>query len=172
MNSPLETGLFLPLRFYNTITEQDRFKRNSIGLSLIDEIYLYADCDTLMPFQIYLTELDDIVDITINLICEDGTSTVLPYNSTEWEFYVDELQWVSYLGTDSFLGLYTKGRYYLQVDIELDNTDNTVLSFYSDIFAVGDCATGSSDSIDYRTTTPSIMDKRLVDINTDDLRIT
>lgn len=175
MNSPLESGLFLPLRFYTSIEEQNRYKPIATGVSLVDETYIYCDCKSLIPFQVIKSEFCDtgIYDISIEAICIDTEEILsLPYNSANWEVYVDYTNhktYVSYLGTGDFTGYLSSGKFYLRVVI----TDMCEYSetFISDIFVVRNCDS-LYETNDYRITSPSINDKRLIDINTTDLRIT
>lgn len=169
MNSPIETGLFLPIRFYNTLAEQNRFKRISEGVSTIDEIYIYADCKYLLPFQIVFFQDEVTVSIDWKLICTDTEEeTILPFNAANWETYFDgTYEWVSYLGTEDLTGLVANGRYYFQVDIT--NSVTAVSSYYSDVFVIRNCNSYYTDT-NYRLTTPDNNNKRSIDIT--DLRIT
>jgi hypothetical protein len=168
MNSPLETGLFLPIRFYNTLAEQDRYKRSSLGTSLVNEVFIYVDCKTLAPFQIVKAFSIAHNDAIWKLICVDGTETItLPYNSAAWEYYGDgTYTWISYLGTENLTGYLNNGLYYLEVTL-VDNNSETFI-YYSDLFVVANCDDLYATT-DYRLTSQSIMDKRL--INATDLRI-
>jgi len=180
MNSPLETGLFLPLRFYNNLSEQDRYKRLSEGVALIDQAYIHADCVTLLPFQIILKQYceEGVSTITNTLICTDGDSTVLPYTAASWELWSDttnQLTYLSYLGDSDFTGYVNNGKYYLEITVvDMCGYTNT---YYSDYFVITNCGTIVTppiiyDTVDYRITSPSDDDKRMIDIdNPNDLRI-
>jgi len=172
MNSPLETGLFLPIRFYNTLAEQDRYKRMSEGVALLDEAFVYADCKSLCPFQIILKQYceEGVSDVIFDLVCYDGNITTLPYTPASWELWSDttnQLSYFSYLGNDDFTGLIESGKYYIQLTvIDMCGYTNT---YYSDYFVVRNCDI-FYDTDNYRLTSPSQDDKRL--INVTDLRIT
>ena len=92
MNSPIETGLFLPIRFYASIAEQDRFKRTSEGVALPNEVYIFVDCKSLAPFQVIVPSISDqsggelqLIGTDITLVCVDGERIALPYNATHWQ---------------------------------------------------------------------------------------
>lgn len=172
MNSPIESGLFLPVRFYKTLAEQDRYKRISTGVALVDEVYIYADCSTLLPFQLILDQYceEGIVSASIKLVCVDGDEVTLPYNVSCWELWNDttnQLSYLSYLGTDDFTGLIGNGKYYIEITV-VDMCEYTTVN-YSDLFVIRNCES-TYDVAEYRITSPSQEDKRL--INTTDLRIT
>lgn len=171
MNSTLESGLFLPIRFYGTLAEQDRYKTLSVGVGLLDENYIYADCKTLVPFQVVFSQVDVNISISWKLICVDSLEeTSMPYTAACWEEYVDvdqQMIWTSYLGTDDFTGTVDNGKYYIVLTIK--DAQGVDRVYYSDIFIIRNCST-TYDVDDYRITTPSNDDKRL--INTSDLRIT
>lgn len=176
MNSPLEQGLFLPIRFYSSLTEQNRYKRISTGVSLVDETYVYVDCVSLAPFQIILDSFCDsgLFEVTFNLICTDTESvTTLPYNPEHWEWYVDSTNqriYFSYLGNDDFTDLLYNGKYYIQLIVE-DTCEQTD-TYYSDVFVIKNCAV-PYDNNEYRITSANQNDKRLVDLdNLNNLRIT
>ena len=169
MNSPIETGLFLPIRFYETLAEQDRFKRISEGVALIDEVYIYADCRYLLPFQITFYQDDTTVTVEWKAICTDtGDEIVLPYDPNNWESYFNgTYEWVSYLGTEDLTGQLSNGRFYIQVI--LTNSLSEIRNFYSDIFVIRNCS-DYYDENNYRLTTPNNNDRRLIDAT--NLRIT
>lgn len=169
MNSPIETGLFLPIRFYETLTEQNRYKKISEGVALIDEVYIYADCKHLLPFQIVFAQDDTTSTIEWKLICTDtGDEIDLPYNASSWETYLNNgYEWDSYLGDDDFSGITFNGKFYFVVTIT--NSLAEVTNYYSDVFVIRNCDSYYDDS-NYRITSPSNNDKRLID--TTDLRIT
>lgn len=168
MNSPLETGLFLPIRFYETLAEQDRFKRISEGVSLIDEVYVYADCKTLLPFQI-VTAYTLGYSFKWYIVCldtENISEMVVDYDYWEGWSTADNL-WISYLGNQDLSAYTSNGRHYIQVDFKDNN--NVVKSFYSDIFVIRNCNNYYEDN-NYRITSSSNSDRRLIDVT--DLRIT
>jgi hypothetical protein len=173
MNSPLETGLFLPIRFYTSLEEQNRYKRTSTGVALVDETYIYVDCVALAPFQIILEQFCDtgIVSAVITLICTDNNAeTALPYTESCWELwfdYTNRRTYLSYLGTDDFSAYTYNGRYYIKLDV-VDMCEYTT-TYYSDIFVIRNCAV-PYDLNEYRATSQNINDKRLID--TSNLRIT
>jgi hypothetical protein len=177
MNSQFETGLFLPLRFYHNLSEQDRYKRLSEGVALADQCYIHADCVTLCPFQIILKQYceEGIATITNTLICIDGTETALSYTAASWELWSDttnRLSYLSYLGDSDFTGQIGNGKYYIKLTIvDMCGYTNT---YYSDIFIIRNCGSvvPTYDTVDYRITSPSDDDKRMIDTtNPNDLRI-
>lgn len=165
MNSPLETGLFLPLRFYDTLAEQDRYKVQSEGMALLPENYVHVDCTTLAPFQIVFSQVANNTSIAFKLVCVDtGAETILPYDAAHWEEIIDtalQLIWTSYLGTDDFTGLIGNGKYYLVVSIE--DAYPYTRTFYSDVFMISNCVAGAYDTLEYRKWTSSDNDLRLID---------
>ena len=169
MNSPIETGLFLPIRFYETLTEQNRYKRISTGVALIDEIYIYADCKYLLPFQVVFFQDSTTSSIAWTLICSDtGEETILPYNASEWETYNNQdFEWISYIGITDLSGLLSNGKFYIK--LEITNILSEVKEFYSDEFVIRNCS-AYYDENNYRLTSPNKNDRRLID--TTNLRIT
>jgi hypothetical protein len=165
MNSPLETGLFLPIRFYESLAEQDRYKHQSVGVSYIDENFVYVDCKTLAPFQLLFSQMAVNRTISWKVICE-GTleETTMPYNAEHWQEYVDidlQLIWTSYLGNDDFTGMLSNGRHWIEITIE--DADAYTRVYYSDKFVIMNCITSPYDIAEYRKTTPSDSDLRLID---------
>jgi len=122
MNSPIETGLFLPIRFYDTLAEQNRFKRISEGVALIDEVYIYADCKLLLPFQI-VKLYSASHTLKWYLICIDTEETVeLDVDYAYWELYDNgTYTWISYLGQQDLSGYTSNGMYYIQLQISVSN---------------------------------------------------
>ena len=169
MNSPIETGLFLPIRFYETLTEQNRYKRISTGVALIDEIYIYADCKYLLPFQVVFFQDSTTSSISWTLICSDtGEETILPYNASEWETYNNQdFEWISYIGITDLSGLLSNGKFYIK--LEVTNILSEVKEFYSDEFVIRNCS-AYYDENNYRLTSPNQNDRRMIDTN--NLRIT
>jgi len=172
MNSPLESGLFLPVRFYKTLAEQDMYKRISAGVALIDEVYIYADCKTLIPFQIILNNYceEGINGIFLELVCIDGDEILLTASDQDFEYWndtVNQLSYYSYLGNADFTGQIGNGKYYIRLTV-VDMCEYTNI-YYSDYFVIRNCET-SYDIAEYRITSQNQSDKRLVDLT--DLRIT
>ena len=169
MNSPIETGLFLPIRFYETLTEQNRYKRISTGVALIDEIYIYADCKYLLPFQVVFFQDSTTSSIAWTLICSDtGEEIILPYNASEWETYNNQdFEWISYIGITDLSGLLSNGKFYIK--LKVTNILSEVKEFYSDEFVIRNCS-AYYDENNYRLTSPNQNDRRLID--TTNLRIT
>lgn len=169
MNSPLESGLFLPIRFYNALTEQDRYKRSSQGTSLIDEVFIFADYKTLCPFQVVFQQSAVNTSISWKLICVDTEEEItMPYTAACWEEYTDGTYlWTSYLGNDDFSSVVYNGLFYIELTIEDADSETYVL--YSDLFVVRNGA-AAYDTENYRITSPSNADKRLIDAT--NLRIT
>lgn len=166
MNSPIETGLFLPIRFYETLAEQNRFKRIAEGVALIDEIYIYADCNLLLPFQI-VKQSSASHTIQWFLVCIDESESELLYTEAEWEFYDNgTYTWISYLGQQNLNAYTTNGMFYIR--LEVTDSDSNVSTYYSDVFLIRNCDSYYDDT-NYRLTSPSNSDKRLID--TTDLRI-
>jgi len=176
MNSNLESGLFLPIRFYNSLWEQNRYKRLSVGVGLLDSVYIHVDCTHLAPFQVVLNNYceEGVSSVTFNLICIDGTETIsLPFNANYWELYSNydtQTTTFSYLGEDDFSASTTNGKWYIELIVN-DMCENTS-TFYSDLFVIASC--GVSETIfateNYRVTSNNPNDKRLID--TTNLRIT
>lgn len=140
MNS-LESGLFLPIRFYWNISEQDRYKRHSLGVSLTDLNYVHVDCTTLAPFQISYMQGVTALGVSIALVCANGDNIVaLPYNSAHWHEYIDDegMYFLSYLGDDDFSSYTDNGLKYLIVTIQTSSGDR---SWYSDLFMISNCET-------------------------------
>lgn len=162
MNSPIETGLFLPIRFYETLAEQDRFKRTSEGVALLNEVYVFVDCKSLAPFQLILPQFSLSLTVTWRIYCIDDTAPVeLPYNDTDWEFYSDGYKhWISYLGAGDLTGYVNNGKSYLEVTI----TDNDAVEHiqYSDFFIVNNCGE-LYETTNFRLTSQSTNDKRTID---------
>jgi len=174
MNSPLESGLFLPVRFYNTLAEQDRYKRISQGVALVNEILVYGDCDTLLPFQVILDNYceEGIASAIITLVCADGVENELTFDPTKWELWSNTTTlttYISYLGTDSFSGLVSNGRYYIELNVT-DMCENTS-TYYSDFFMIANCD-ALYDVGDYRIVSHATKEKRLTSVDPTDLRIT
>lgn len=172
----LESGLFLPIRMYESVNHQDRYKSQSLGVALIDLNYPYVDCKALAPFQIVYQQMDVATDIDIALICADtGTVTALDYDSNHWEEYIDldaQLVHTSYLGTDDWGALTDNGLYYLRVTIVDANSYTRV--YYSDLFMIANCITETilpdADSAEYRKY--SLDPESIRKVSVSDLRIT
>lgn len=176
MNSNLESGLFLPIRFYNSIDEQNRYKRLSIGVGLVDSVYVHVDCTSLAPFQVVLNNYceEGVASVTFDLICIDGTETIsLPFTENFWEAYSDydkQTTTLSYLGEDDFSAYTTNGKWYIHLIVN-DMCENTS-SFYSDLFVIASCYSNNPifQNENYRITSSNSNDKRLIDAT--NLRIT
>jgi hypothetical protein len=162
MNSTIETGLFLPIRFYETLAEQDRFKRTSEGVALINEVYIFADCKTLCPFQIILPRYSATITQKWRIYCVNETMPAeLPVNATEWEIYDDGTKhWISYLGTCDLRGYTNNGKSYLEV--EIIDSDTVSHFYYSDLFIINNCD-DLYETSNFRLTSPSVNDKRTID---------
>lgn len=101
----LESGLLLPIRFYNKIEEQDRYKNQSKGVALTELNYPYVDCTKLAPFQIKPLFNDFAESVTVEIVCADtGEKTNLPYDATKWDEQIDSdsVYSLSYLGNSDF----------------------------------------------------------------------
>lgn len=162
MNSPLESGLFLPIRFYESLDQQDRFKRISEGVSIPNEVYIFVDCKSLAPFQLILAQFSFSLTVTWRIYCiDESIPTELPFNASDWEFYYDNHKhWISYLGTGDLTGYINNGKYYLEVMIrDFDNLDHY---YYSDIFIVDNC-NELYETTNFRLTSQSTKDKRTID---------
>ncbi len=166
----IETGLYLPIRFYLTSNEQDRYKRHSLGVALTELNYPHVDCTSLAPFQLtYDTDgLFGTADIL--LICADSSEqVVLPFNALSWEEVILATgeHYLSYLGTDDFSGLTHNGLFYLQVS-NVTGVGDTI-TYYSDLFRISNCDSTPYDVEEFRIYSPSQSDIRAID--TTDLRI-
>jgi hypothetical protein len=170
MINELETNLYLPIRFYNTIAEQDRYKPHVIGVSFIDLNYPYADQTVLAPFQVILQYYCATIDsIELYIICTDTLESVtLDVHLEHWEVYVDtvnEITYLSYLGNDDFSGLIGKGLHHLQLGVTDDCSNDS--NYYSDYFMVDDLG-GLAGIVEYRY----LQSGELRGVNVNDLRIT
>jgi len=170
----LESGLYLPIRFYHKLSEQDRLKRHSVGVALTELNYPYVDCSTLAPFQVSFSSGDVITGITLFAYCIGSTESVeLSYSASDWQEFTsdDGIYYLSYLGTSDFTGLLSNGLYYLELSLAFSDTS---LTFYSDLFMVGNCISEAYETSEYRVTDQRIGIStefmRLID--TTDLRIT
>ena len=169
----LESGLLLPIRFYNTLEEQDRYKNHALGVALNEKTYPYVDCASLAPFQI-TWETRDYTYYANNqliLICVDrGTETALPYNHLHWQEYVGtgDTHYHSYMGTDDFSAFTFNGLFYLEFRCTFTPTMEFRI-FYSDLFMIANCDETGYDIEDYRIWS-SGANYRSVDAT--DLRIT
>jgi len=167
----LESGLFLPIRFYSSLDEQDRYKSHVEGVAFIDLNYVHVDCVALAPFQVVYDQMDVAQSIQLDAICVDtNTLTNLPYNIPQWEEYVDidnQLVYTSYLGNGDFSGLLSNGMYYFKLTI-VDAQPETRY-FYSDIFVISNCSS-PDDTAEYRKWNQTESNLRSIDVS--DLRIT
>ena len=174
MNSPLESGLFLPLRFYPTLAEQNRYRPISQGVGLLDETFIYADCTSLLPFQILIQQRESIEPALLAVKCADTGETEFDTDAFPvecWEQYLDvdkSVLWISYLGKDVFAGL-NNGRKWIEFSF-LDE-QSSLITFYSDIFMVSNCnITDPVYELDqYSKISEYGNESRAIDIN--DLRI-
>lgn len=135
----IETGLYLPIRFYQKLTEQDRYKRHALGVSLTELNYAYVDCQSLAPFQLVYDNEQFATSIGMDVICADsGERSVFAYNASLWDDVIvtDTLHHLSYNAGGWYVGL-TNGKYYLEVTINIPGTSPIV--FFSDLFMVGNC---------------------------------
>lgn len=147
----IETGLYLPIRFYLTSSEQDRYKRHSLGVALTELNYPHVDCESLAPFQLVYEYEGYLSTVEINLICADSNEVIaLPYNVggevVIWDDIItaDGLHHLSFFGNAWFGGYTSNGRYYLEVKIILPVGDPVI--YYSDIFVIANCP-GVSDGL-------------------------
>lgn len=175
----IETGLYLPIRFYQSLNEQDRHKRHSLGVALTELNYPVVSCISLAPFQI-LHAIDSSVDyypntVTIDIICADtNVVTPLTYNGQHWDFTnQNDLFWLSYLGSEDWSGVITNdGLFYLEVYFEFASGNSA--TYYSDLFYMNctdDSGSGVYDVEEFRVHSQLAGDnKRLIDVT--DLRIT
>lgn len=158
----------MPLRFYPTLQEQDRFKTHVVGVSFIDLNYVHADCRALIPFQIAFVNAQLLENIEWSAVCVDtGDEISLVWNNAKWEQWYDTEKgqvYVSYLGSDDLDGL-GNGKYYLKVTFP---DAYPIRTFYSDEFIISNCAS-PADISEYRRWN---NDTDLRKINVNDLRIT
>ena len=164
----LESGLFLPIRFYDDLNQQDRFKNQSKDVKLIEINYPFVDCVSLAPFQVIRPFEYNTDSVVLTIIClSTGEETELPFHSGKWEEHIiGDYIYLSYLGNDDFSGLLEKGIYYLRLDIT--DTQPVTYSKYSDLFSIANCA-NPDDLNEYRRWNDS---NGLRKINSaDDLRI-
>ena len=166
----IETGLYLPIRFYLTSTEQDRYKRHSIGVALTELNYPYVDCTSLAPFQMTYESAHYANLIEITAYCSDtNEAIVLPYTAEHWEDYFgsDDLHSLSYLGTDDFTGLLANGMYFLYVKIT--RLIGAPIEYYSDLFRIANCGDAPYETESFRIYSDAPESFRAIDAN--DLRI-
>lgn len=168
----LESGLFLPIRFYNASTEQDRYKRHSTGVALTEYNYPYVDCVSLAPFQLSYTKDVGALTVEFNAYCADNNTQIsLTFNAAEWQEYISSngTYYLSYLGEGDFTGELSNGTYYFGVAITF--TDSERIEFYSDLFRVKNCDDTAYEIEEYRVHSPKVGElKRAIDAT--DLRIT
>lgn len=166
----LESGLLLPIRFYDTYEEQDRFKNQSVGVALTEQNYPYVDCKTLAPFQIVYAQMDYATSISWKLVCADtGAETSLTFTASEWQEYIDgdaQLVYTSYLGEGDFSSEAYNGLFYFEVTIVDAQAETRI--FYSDLFMIDNCGETAYNVEEYRIWN-SQTDIRAIDAN--DLRI-
>lgn len=165
----IESGLILPIRFYSNLTEQDRYKRHSVGSSIPEVCYPYVDCVHLAPFQIKgnLTS-DDLIHVDWWLVCADtNEETELPFDNTYWNDNVltyDEHR-IMYFGTQDLSAFTSNGLKYLKATITYTSGSKI---YYSDLFMIGNCGEGALPIESFRTwQSPD----NLRSINVTDLRI-
>ncbi len=152
----LESGLFLPIRFYYQQTEQDRFKPQSEGVALTELNYPYVDCVSLAPFQVTYVNNVLALGVHLNAFCADsGEMISLTYNSAHWQEFIDTdgVYHLSYMGTDDFTGELNNGLYYLGVVIQFSNGSPY---FYSDLFMIKNCSDTPYDTEEFRVHSPKV----------------
>jgi len=166
----LESGLFLPIRFYQYMTEQDRYKPQSEGVALTELNYPYIDCKTLAPFQLRFSSFSTALGVTFAAYCaESHTETSLAYNAAHWNEYIDSEgnYFLSYLGTDDFTGDLTNGLYYFKVTIQFSGPTPY---YYSDLVMINNCEETPYEIEEYRVYSPEVGELyRAIDAT--DLRI-
>ncbi len=165
----IESGLILPIRFYANLTEQDRYKRHSIGSSIPEVCYPYVDCTTLAPFQIKGNAVaDDLMTIAWSIVCADtGVETELVMNLDYWADNVldyDEHR-IMYFGTQDVSTSTANGLHYLKVVVTYTSG---AVTYYSDLFMIGNCGESSLPIESFRTWQAP---DNLRSINVTDLRI-
>lgn len=166
----LESGLFHPIRFYLNISEQDRYKRHSIGVALTDLNYVYVDCTQLVPFQISFLNDTPALDIKWYIVCAGGgTQVELPYNAAYWGEFIntDGMYFLSYFGYDNLSSYTENGLHYLIVTV---TTSSGEMSWYSDLFMIANCGGIPYDTDNFRTWSGSDR-TNLRSIDATDLRI-
>jgi hypothetical protein len=174
----LESGLFLPIRFYGSLAEQNRYRPHAEGVSYIKENYVVVDSVSLAPFQLLLADTQPLIGIDWKLICSDTgeetpceTPRIYPETNPTWEDYIESggFRHLSYLGNSA--NSMNNGLYYLyvSVSIQYDPETEIVREFYSDEFRINNSAS-PHDITEYRRYSDNPSDKRIVDPNT--LRIT
>ena len=169
----LESGLYLPIRFYLAQSEQDRNKRHSTGVALTELNYPYVDCVSLAPFQVSFPSGSMLKTVLLYATCvDDGVLIPLTLQTTDYHEIIrsDGMYFFSYLGTGNFSGVLSNGLHYLTLAIVIGEESN---DFYSDLFMIKNCAETQYDTTEYRMydTRDSRSGKlRLVDAT--DLRIT
>jgi len=172
----LESGLYLPIRFYAEQSEQDRHKRHSLGVSLTELNYPYVDCTSLAPFQVSFMSPTVASEILLYAKCADTDELIsLTLQPTDYHEIVnsDGIYYFSYLGSGNFAGDLNNGLYYLVIVIVVGEESN---NFYSDLFMIKNCADAEPYDIgEYRAFVSGSQirsDDNLRAIDTTDLRIT
>lgn len=172
----LESGLFLPIRFYYQQTEQDRYKPQSYGVALTELNYPYVDCVSLAPFQLNTVSATLSDSVLFYAVCADSEELIsLVYDSAHWQEYIDSegIYHLSYLGDDNFTGELSNGLYYFIVAIVWPGGGATA-NFYSDFVMINNCTDAAYDITEFRTYSEKVAQSNdlLRSINTTDLRIT
>lgn len=168
----LESGLFLPIRFYLQKTEQDRYKAHSVGVSLLPECFPHIDCKSLAPFQLnYNSEvLSDLILFYAYCANTEQINSLL-VDSAHWNEHISNGTdySLSYMGTDDFTGELNNGLYYFVVVVAFP--DEITATYYSDLVMVSNCGGDSYDIEEYRVHShQSGSNFRAIDAT--DLRIT
>lgn len=169
--SNLESGLFLPIRFYLKETEQDRYKRHSLGVALTELNYPYVDCKTLAPFQVsYDSPIYSELILFYAACADTGELTSLDVNSEHWKENIENGNEysLSYLGSDDFSGVLSNGMYYLIVVVSFSG--EVTADFFSDMIMISNCgAENDTDEFRIHSKQPG-ANFRAIDVT--DLRIT
>ena len=145
----LESGLYLPIRFYQNLSEQDRNKRQSIGVALTELNYVYIDCATLAPFQLLYPDTSAFISANIDVICANsGTIVNIPYNGASWNDKANDFgsNTLTYSGDATLTGL-GNGLFYMAVNVVLASETQTL---YSDLFMIKNCGETSYTTQDFR----------------------
>lgn len=137
INSELNT----PLRFYNDITKQNRYKENCAATC---NYKLISRNDQFLPFQIR-TDIDNFPAPLLTkreLYCADDNSLVadITFDLAGLSFQeIDGVMYIIYEGGDIISPVLDCGAYYIKFGLtDLANFPTIVNSYYSEVFNVVD----------------------------------
>lgn len=163
-----ESGLFLPIRFYKEKSEQDRYKRHSLGVALTELNYPNVDCVTLAPFQFRVTKGAITTSMQMHAYCADTNEHINIDNYLEPfldEYNDGTTSWFSYKGDADLTGVLHNGLWYISITVVWLDGYSTV---YSDLFRISNCEDTPYDVETFRSWADG---DNLRAFDTDNLRI-